>query len=723
MNQNHFARKYAECNEALERRDLENLIVYIEGLFYRCNYNHGSSDMCSDLNDDEILKAFSESSDEESDIRELCLNHEEGRYTAGSIAGEGGAKKVYKSSDRVTGRILARAFPKHVDSRSCKDFVREARLHSLLEHPNIIPLYDIGYEDDRPYFSMKYVHGRTVEESVKSLSPQEFNKPERPNEILDIFLKVCDAVAFAHSKGVLHLDLKPANIHLSDYGEVLVGDWGLARTEGVFTPDSDDVATIDYGQYTQHGMLAGTPGFMAPEQTEKGIKKGPYTDIYSLGCVLLYLFTGKEAVTGEPMVKVEKTLRGELSYTDELIPVGLRPVIKRALELPVENRYQLVQDLINDINAFRSGYLTSAEIPSFSRQLVTLYQRNKTELRILFGAVVLMIALTSLFITRIKKEEKISRETLVRYHQTEQDRKETAEKAYKQFLKESYSRYVGEGEDRGEFNYKPSDDIKAYHLVNQALKFDDNLQAWGLKGKLAMLIGEFDVAVHSFTKAGGKYDTFREICLKYKEVDLRNLSILIELIYDVQKLGKPRMVNNFIFKTMFSDLTLKDRIYFTEETLKLKNTKQQLFNFKFDIETFALDISDNPDAYTIYMLKNLPLRELNLSNGGFIVHDFIHLRNMPLVKLDVSDTRFTDDSFKYIRGKKIRELSLRNCKVANLQSLTTMPLEVLDISGTTCKEFDFLKKLTKLKQLTCSKTQESPIRAVIGNRSIKLIIK
>lgn len=690
---------------------------------------NGMALMSDKLNDNDLLRAFFESADDKTDLKELCADRGSERYTGDEPAGEGGAKKVYKSTDRITGRILARAFPKFDDDRSCEDFIREARLHSLLEHPNIIPLYDIGYANERPYFSMKYVQGKTLEQHVRSLSYNELQTPKRRNEMLDIFLKVCDAVAFAHSRGVLHLDLKPENIHLSNYGEVLVGDWGLARIEGTLPDELDQSENVDFGQYTRHGMLAGTPGFMAPEQLEKGVVKGAFTDIYSLGCMLIYLLTGQEAVSGSPAEKMEKTRLGELRFREQSIPVGLLPVVQRATALEPEDRYACVQDLINDINTFRAGYLTSAEEPSFARQMVTLYQRNKKESLMILSSVALIIALTLAFISRIRQEqhksvvqERLSAKALAMYHQAEQAREETARKAFEQFLNESQKRYTDEA--RGHYDYKPSDDVKAYHLVNQALAFDDTQQeAWALKGKLAMMIDDFEDAIFSFEKAGEALNAYREICIRYKNTNLNELPNLISMLHELQHTGDHRMVNNFIFRTIFSDLRLSDRLYFCEETMKLKSPRQKELNFKFNTDTFSLDLSDNRDLYTIYMIKNLPVRELNLSNSGMINHDFIHLRTMPLIKLDVSNTRFTDQSFRYIRGKNIRELSLRNCKVADLTPLTTMPLETLDIRGTKCRDFSFLKQLPKLRQLVCSKEQEPRVRAAIGSRPVELTVR
>ncbi len=692
--------------------------------------NHGGIFfMCDDFSDDELLKVFSEFAEDSSGLEEFYGALEGERYSLEVLVGEGGAKMVYKACDRVTGRTLARAFPKSDDEHTREEFLREARLHSSLQHPNIIPLYDIGMDDDRPYFSMKYVKGRTIEELVKSLTAEELQLPEYRNEALDIFLKVCDAVAFAHSRKILHLDLKPANIHVSDYGEVLVGDWGLARIQGSDWSGGVEVKEGDFGQFSRYGLLCGTPGYMAPEQCVKGSEKGPFTDIYSLGGLLLYLCSGQEAVSGSPDEKMQATKKGKLNYSEESIFAGLSAVIRKALSLKPEQRYTDVKSLINDINAYRAGYLTSAEPNSFIKQFTALCRRNKTISIVIFAAVVLVAGLTAGFIQQLQQEqrravqqEKISREALEKYNKAEKERIATTRKAYERFLKESEAQY--KDVSKGIRDYIPANDVRAYHLVTQALEFNSELPgAWALKGKLAMLIGNFNEAAEAFAKAGDCYKLYRKVCLDYVDKDLRILPNLFEMLKALFVTGDDRLINDFIYKTMFSDLTFEERIFVTRDAMKLKNPGDQPLNFKFDPNRFALDISGNKRLRILYMIKNLPLRELDVGNSAVFVRDFLHLERLPLIALNVSDTAFNNHSTQYIKGKKLRELSLRNCPVSNLSVLKGMPLERLDVSGTKCQDFSFLNSLKELNTITCSKNQEKKIREALKRDHIQVLIR
>ena len=161
----------------------------------------------------------------------------EDRYQESKIVDQGGMKKIIKTTDSLTSRSVAKALLiDYEDEDKVERFLKEARLTAALEHPNIIPVYDIGFDEkEGPYFIMKLVGGRNFATILKSLSSK--NSAESPassesfslQDLMDIFLKICDAVAYAHSKGIVHLDLKPENIQIGEYGEVLVCDWGLAK--------------------------------------------------------------------------------------------------------------------------------------------------------------------------------------------------------------------------------------------------------------------------------------------------------------------------------------------------------------------------------------------------------------------------------------------------------------------------------------------------------------
>jgi serine/threonine-protein kinase len=170
-------------------------------------------------------------------------------------------------------------------------FLREARVQARLDHPAIVPVYELGADKDgRPYFTMKRLAGVTLAQRLSERGPI---KP-----LLRALVDVCLALEFAHTRGVVHRDLKPANIMLGDFGEVYVLDWGVAREladrdRAASQPDEPD--TLD--ERTQTGDLLGTPGYMAPEQV-RGEPVGPAVDVYALGTILF------EILAGEPLARV-----------------------------------------------------------------------------------------------------------------------------------------------------------------------------------------------------------------------------------------------------------------------------------------------------------------------------------------------------------------------------------------------------------------------------------
>ena len=196
----------------------------------------------------------------------------------------------------------------------------------MLQHPNIVPLYDIGLnEHGQPYFTMKLIQGRTLRDILEELKNgnekdlKDYSLPER----IDIFLKICDALAYAHSRGIAHLDLKPDNITVSTYGDVVVCDWGLAAIIGK-NEEIDQALTesLDYYSkryYTLTGEIKGTPGYMSPEQAKGGNEtKDERSDIYALGSILYELLCLDHALDGK---NVKETIDQDFKWAGLSHPV------------------------------------------------------------------------------------------------------------------------------------------------------------------------------------------------------------------------------------------------------------------------------------------------------------------------------------------------------------------------------------------------------------------
>jgi tetratricopeptide (TPR) repeat protein/serine/threonine protein kinase/predicted ATPase len=242
-----------------------------------------------------------------------------GRYEDLGLLGVGGMGEVRQVRDPDLRRTLAMKIihPRLLEHpRSVSRFVEEAQIEAQLQHPNIVPVHELGQlSDGRHYFTMKEIRGTEFSKKIRAVHALSELDRWRPapdgttfRDLVRIFRQVCDAVAFAHSQGVIHRDLKPDNIMIGDFGEVLVVDWGLAKVLGREGPtdhgEAEDFVETDRSSSDAHqtrmGSIAGTPCYMAPEQAFGHTKNvGMTTDVYTLGSILYEILSGNPPFTGE----------------------------------------------------------------------------------------------------------------------------------------------------------------------------------------------------------------------------------------------------------------------------------------------------------------------------------------------------------------------------------------------------------------------------------------
>lgn len=289
----------------------------------------------------------------------------------------GGMGRVWVARDPALGREVAlkELLPGRESDPSLRArFLREARITGQLEHPNIVPIYQLAHrpDDGRAFYTMRLIRGRRLTDVIRD--HHRDRQAGRPgsmalNGLLNAFVAVCNAVAFAHSRHVVHRDLKGQNVVLGDFGEVVVLDWGLAKV--LHRPDEASAAStveVDDGDdldLTLPGQLQGTPGYMAPEQAEgDGGSIGPVSDVYGLGAILYEILTGRRPYRDSGITEALRRAREEepppARQSCPTAPPALEAVCLKAMARRPEDRYDSASELAREVQRWLADEPVSA---------------------------------------------------------------------------------------------------------------------------------------------------------------------------------------------------------------------------------------------------------------------------------------------------------------------------------------------------------------------------
>jgi WD40 repeat protein len=310
--------------------------------------------------------------------------------------------RVEDAYDRSLHRPVA---IKHMLSQSDIDlarFEREARITARLEHPGIVPVHETGRgPDGTPYYVMRRIDGRPLSERISGASLTE------RIALIPNVLAACDAVAYAHASGVVHRDIKPTNILVGPFGETLVIDWGLAREIDLDPATSGSSIPVSDEQLTRAGTVAGTPGFMAPEQA-RGESVDARADVFALGATLFYVLAGRPPYVSAKVTEMVDLVGSgrppDWRALPDDTPADVRAIVVKALAADAELRYRDAGELAADLRRFVTGNLVGARDYGAFARIVRFVRRHRAVFAVAALSAIALAVVATLSVRRIVAE-------------------------------------------------------------------------------------------------------------------------------------------------------------------------------------------------------------------------------------------------------------------------------------------------------------------------------
>jgi tetratricopeptide (TPR) repeat protein/tRNA A-37 threonylcarbamoyl transferase component Bud32 len=334
------------------------------------------------------------------------------------VLGKGGIGQVIVVNDRFLGRDVAlkellieekKMATEDLTARSSAveaRFLREARVTGQLEHPAIVTVYELGrHRDGGSYYTMTRIKGSTLHDAIKLADTLEDRL-----KLLSHFVDACNALAYAHSRNVVHRDVKPQNVMIGPFGETYVLDWGLARVKGRTDPRASDMRMApDITGNMLRGAAIGTPAYMSPEQASGNLDSiDERSDVWGLGALLYEILTGRPPYNGQtPLEVVAKILRDPVVSVRSRapgVPPELATICERALQKDLNRRYPTASALKEDIEAYVSGRRVSAHTYSSWDLAVRFMRQNRVGLSVLASMLLAVVVWGAVVYQRLRAE-------------------------------------------------------------------------------------------------------------------------------------------------------------------------------------------------------------------------------------------------------------------------------------------------------------------------------
>ncbi len=661
-------------------------------------------------------------------VGELLRGGHNEKYVVDGELGRGGMGAVLRVVDRDLHRDVAmKVLLNDQGERDRRRFIEEAQITGQLEHPNIVPVHDIGVDGNGSmFFTMKLVRGQSladVLDLVRRGAPE--SAAWRRFRLLRIFIQVCNAVAFAHSRGVVHRDLKPGNVMLGDFGEVLVADWGLARVlpperraaartaamaagtaaavpvddpgptppTGPLEDMEDRLATVVQsfrsGKETVQGTVEGTPVYMPPEQARGDLEQvDERSDIYALGAILYEILTTHPPVWGRT---VDEVLDNVVNHRitppgarapDLDVPADLSAIALKALSAERHHRYQTSVGLRQDIEAHLEHRSVSARDDTALEMLGKLLRRNRTAALVGLISLSILGAVLVVSFRTIQRERDTARERRDELARTVTERDEEKDGRLKE-QKLAAPALVSKARQ----HTAAKEWADAADNVNLALRYDPTLAAAHLlRGQLLVHERQWALASRSladYLALSPLDDDARKLAGLCDEAVATETSAVVTAIAD----RLVRMGLGPIAEDLFARGQEKVEVYRKQLELAFPGCTARGFWADKDGMLYLDGLRDRQDVTDLSALAGMPIVRLRIPRTKVI--DLAPLRGMPLTDLDLAGTEVRDLS--PLTGTPMIALNLAGTRVDSLDPLAGIAIEDLDISGTEVRSLEALR--------------------------------
>lgn len=580
---------------------------------------------------------------------------------------EGGCKKLFVITDYWADRQIVKAVPKDESPETVEKFIYESQVLSSLEHPNILPAYDVGSDEGSPFILMKLMEGDNLEEFLAYDPPLSLK--------LKIFEKLCDAIVYCHSHGVVHLDLKPENIQVSPTFEVTVCDWGSAKR-------LTDLSESE---------LAATPGYIAPEAFEGNLS--PQSDIFALGAILYEILTLKPLFSGSSSTEIMKANKAGFVDLSLIKDSSLKAICKQLLMSDPGKRFKSVEDVLNRLDLYYQKFPIPEEKASLLRKCDLLVKRRPVAVGV-FTVLLTMTSVISIIFAMVFNQQKNQAENLMNQYQEERDKRVSLSLTNSEML-----------HNQAWKSYKNCQFEEAMELLKLSVSSSGyDSRKYELEGLLKLLQFQLSEAQDSFSKAGIKdqYKAYFRLIPERKKLLEMSPKELAALIMEIRK------VDSFYYHNFIGAIYSLEELGLSakEEYLNLV-TKLLSFQGRVKLQDGGntLVVSGNAHSFPTYILRALRIKKLDFRNCHRMPSDIRVKEINDCMDLEELDLRKTPFSHLYLlKQNNIKKLFLPAKSFGRIDHLQAMPLEELYMVNTKVKSLKPLLLIHTLKKLTISQS-------------------